>query len=614
MPVSRIHRTASPYNASELAEIDFEQTADVLYLAHTNYDPTKLIRAGHYDWSYETIGFGPEIAAPGGVGGVATTPNTDAANSGNAYFPQPATYVVTAYDETTGQESRASVSTTLTNDLALKRNYNTITWSSVAGATGYRIYKAENSQLYGYIGSTDVLTFRDDNIGPDLSQGPPIADNPFTGSGNKPGAITFHEQRSFWAKTLNQPNGIWASRSADYENFDFTRPTREDDGFVVGLVANKVNVVNRLVSTKQGVLALTSNNIFVMQGSNEDYITATPPPRIRPEIGRGASSLKPLVVDNVIFYEPVQSGEVRAIGYEFEIDGLRSNDLSLFSRHLFERFGIVEWVFVSKPASAIVAVRDDGRALCMTWDQAQQVWGWTVYHTGELDEDGELIDRFVGVTSITEQGEDRVYFLVEREIEGVTKLYVERMASELWEDQIDACYLDCAKTYTNTAPISSLNRLDHIEGRTVMALVDGHVVRAGSDGQPLVVTDGAIELPNAGEIIHVGLPFEALIETLPLAIQTGQGWSVAKPQQAKTVILHVVNTRNIEAGPNESSMFQPTQRETEDYGEPTQLFTGPMEVDMPGTTGNETVVVVRSSDPTPMHIAAALIEPEMGDM
>jgi hypothetical protein len=93
---------------------------------------------------------------------------------------------------------------TLTNDLGLKRNYNTITWSVVTGATGYRVYKAENSQFYGYVGTTDALTFRDDNIGPDLSQGPPIGDNPFA----RPGIIRAHHlprAKVVLGRSINRP-------------------------------------------------------------------------------------------------------------------------------------------------------------------------------------------------------------------------------------------------------------------------------------------------------------------------------------------------------------------------------------------------------------------------
>jgi hypothetical protein len=310
------------------------------------------------------------------------------------------------------------------------------------------------------------------------------------------------------------------------------------------------------------------------------------------------------VVDNVTFYETAKTGEVRTIGYEFELDGIRTDDLTIFSRHLFENQDIVAWSYAEKPGTAIVVILADGSALCLTWDQAQQVWGWTRYET-----DGLLKD----VCSVTEQNEDRFYFLVEREIDGATKLYVERMASELWEDQTDACYLDCARSFTNTAPTNILDRLDHLEGRTVIAVVDGSVVSAQSNGSPLVVTGGELTLPVMGLKITVGLLYTATIETLPLAMQTGSGWNVARPQQAGKVVLRVVNTRNIKAGPNDASLFEVKQRENEAYGDPISLKTGDFEANMAGTSGNETVVVVQSDQPTPMHIAAILIEPVIGD-
>lgn len=605
MPVARIYSAATPYNASELLEVDYEQTADVVYLAHRNHSPTKLIRHGHVDWAFVSVTFGPSIAAPTGVGGTATKPNTDSANSGNAYFPQPYSYKVTAFNDETGQESRPSSAVTLTNDLALKRNYNTITWDAVAGATGYRIYKSENTQSYGNIGTTDQLTFRDDNIDPDLSTGLPVGDNPFEAAGDRPGTITFHEQRSWWGSTTNRPNALWASRSADYENMDFTRPGREDDSIVIGLVANRVNSINQLVSFKQGLLALTSNNIFSVQGSNEDYITATPPPRVRPEISRGASKLNPIIVDNTIFYETAKSGEVRTIGYEFEIDGIRSDDVSLFSRHFFENHEIVDWTFAEKPLSAIIAIRSDGKALCFTWDQAQQVWGWTLWET-----DGD----FLRVCSITEQGEDRVYFIVKRTIDSVDKYFVERLASDLWTDQADACYLDCARSFANSTATATVDRLDHLEGKTVVAWVDGSKVSLDPDGNPLVVANGSVTLAVEGEKITVGLPFTAEVETLPLAMQTGSGWSVARPQQAKKALLRVVNSRGIKAGVNDSQLFELKQREFEDYPDPTALFTGDLEVSLGGTSGYETSVFIRSDDPTPLQIAAVLVEPEIGDL
>jgi hypothetical protein len=605
MPVYRVYQAATPFNASELPEMDYEQTADVIYLAHQNHLPCKVIRHSHTDWEFADVTFGPVIPAPAGASASATTANTDSANSGNAYFPQPASYQVTAYNEDTGQESRPTASVTVTNDLALKRNYNSISWGAVTGATHYRIYKSENEQGFGNIGITDQLTFRDDNIGPDLSFGPPVGDNPFANAGDRPSAITFHEQRSYWARTLNRPNGIWASKSADFENMDFSRPGREDDSIEVALVANKVNSVNAMASTEQGLLALTSNNIFAVQGSNEDYITATPPPRIRPRVRRGASRLKPILIDNVVFYETGKTGEVRTIGYDFELDGLKTDDVSIFSRDMFQDFSIVAWAFAEKPASAIWVVRSDGNLLCLTWDQAQQVWGWTMCETDGL---------FKGVSVITEQGEDRVYFVIERTINGVSKTYIERMAAELWNDQADACFLDCARTFTSTGYVNVFNRLDHLEGETVVAWVDGSAVTTDPSGDPLVVTNGSVTLAIGGKKVTIGLLFTAEVETLPLAMQTPQGWIKARPGQAGRAFVSVIESRNVTAGVSETQLFPIKQRDLEDYGDPISLFTGDLEIPLGGSSGNEITVTIRSEDPTPLHVAGILVEPEFGNL
>jgi hypothetical protein len=224
MSVARVYRVGSPYNGSELSEVDFEQSADTMYLAHIDHAPTKLVRAGHTDWSFSDISFAPTILAPTSVSASATVANTDAANTGDAYFPQPASYEVTAVDDVSGAESRASASDTATNDLTLKRNSNAITWAAATGATRYRVYKADNTNEFGYIGNTTELSFVDDNIGPDYSDGPPSGSNPFDGAGDYPSTVTFFEQRLLWARSSNHPNAIWGSRSGSFENMDISRP------------------------------------------------------------------------------------------------------------------------------------------------------------------------------------------------------------------------------------------------------------------------------------------------------------------------------------------------------------------------------------------------------
>lgn len=586
MSVARIYRVASQFNATELLEVSVAQSADTMYLAHLNHEPGKLVRGGHTDWTFSTVAFEPTIAAPTGVGATASTPNTDAANSGDAYFPQPASYVVTAL--TDAQESRASAEATCTNDLTLKRNSNTIAWSAVAGATRYHVYKADNTQEFGYIGTTTDLSFVDDNIGPDYTDGPPAGENPFSGDNDHPSTVNFFEQRLLLARTNNRPNAIYGSRSGDFENQDTSRPLKASDALSFAITSGRVNAVNHLVSMNS-LLAITSDSVFKIDGGQSGYISPTDFV-VRRQNGRGGSRLAPLVIDNMAFYQTAIGNSIRTVGYEFSSDSFNSNDVTIYSPHLFRGFNIVSWTYLAEPRSLIVAVRNDGKMLCFTWEQEQQVWGWTIWET-----DGVV----KSVASISEGGEDRLYLTVQRN----GKLLIERMAAAYWSGVENTCFLDSAVTYIFDTPQTELRNLDHLNGMTISALADGNVISG------LVVTEGIVTLPYAATKVTAGLPYSATVETLPLAYQTpGKGWTLAQPQTQGKVIIRVVDTRGLKAGPNANDIETLRERTNELPGAPASLQTGLLETFLlPEINGGAKVTLV-SDDPLPCTITGIYLD------
>jgi hypothetical protein len=660
MSVARLYRVGSPFNGVELPETDYEQSANVMYLAHLNHAPTKLTRAGHTDWTFASVAFGPTLAAPTGLSATESIGNS--VTSGDSYFPQLATYVVTAVDDVSGQESRASSSDSATNDLTLKKNANNLAWSAVTGATRYRVYKADNTQEYGYIGNTTSLSFVDDNIGPDYADGPPSGENPFynndavvtgeiaataltvtaitsgaltagqilsgtgvtdattiveqltgtTGStgtytvtpsqtvasttisaqraGDYPSTVTFFEQRLLWGRTSNHPNALWGSRSGMFENMDVSRPIKASDALSFALVAGRVNAVNQLVSINS-LLALTSDSIFKIEGGQNGYISATDFV-VRRQNGRGSSRLSPLVIDSVAFYQTSIGNGVRTLGYQFQTDSIDSNDVTIFSPHLFRGFDIVSWAYAQEPRSLIWAVRDDGKLLCFTWEQEQQVWGWTICETDGLVE---------SVCVISEGTEDRLYLTVRRG----DKLLIERMASARWSAVEDSCFLDSAVTYQFTTPATVLRNLDHLEGRTVAALVDGNVVSG------LVVSGGIVTLPYAATKATCGLPYSATIETLPLAIQGQQGWTVAKPQTQAKAVLRMIDSRGVKAGPDAANLEPLRGRVGELPGEANALKTGLYETWLRPKINDGARVVVQSDDPLPMTLTGVYLDPSI---
>lgn len=597
MGVARLYKIPSPYTGNQIMDTDYEQSADTMYLAHIDKRPTKLTRAGHTDWSFASIIAYPSPPPPASCTVTPTISNTDSENEGAAYFAQPASYIVTAVDEETGRESRPSDDDGTDNDLSLKGNYNTITWPAVTGASRYRIFKAQNGGEYGYIGGTKGLSFRDDNIGPDFSDGPPIAQSPFSGSNNRPSTVAFFEQRLMFGRTRARPNAVWGSRSGDYENFDISRPLKADDALSFALVSGKVNAVNQLVSTSQ-LLALTSDAIFKVDGGGAEGYLSPSSIVVRKQIGRGSSRLNPLIVDNVVFYRPSVGNAVRTIGYEFQQDGFVSNDVSIFSPHLFEGMEIVSWAYAQEPRSVVWAARSDGKLLCFTWEQEQQVWGWTVCETA---------GRVLSLAVISEEGEDRLYMTVRRKVGGVNRVYIERMAAARWPDVKDACYLDSAVSYSFSTAQTVLGNLHHLEGLSVDVLADGNVVSG------LVVKNGRVTLPTPAKKASAGLPYTAVIETLPLAFTGQNGTNAGKRHTMGEVVLRVDKSRGLLVGPNEASLFAVKPRLNEEYGDPNHLMSGLVGLDMPPVTNGELSLIVQSAGPLPMTVTMIAIDTLIND-
>lgn len=543
MGVARLHLPAAPFNTADLPDVDHVQSFDTLYLAHIVHQPLKLQRYGHTSWQFSSITFGPSIAPPTGVGCAVTNPNTDSANSGNAYFPQTDSYRVTAVAASSGQESRGSDPASGVNDLFLKRNKNTISWAAVAGAERYRVYKSHNGGDYGYIGSTTGLSFVDDNIGADLSTGLPEAFNPFTGDRSYPSAVTFFEQRLWWGRTLDNPNALYGSRSADFENMDSSVPLAADASITIRLTSQGVNEANYLVPM-DNLLVFGSDALIKIVGANEDYLSATPPPRQRRISSRGVYRLKPLTVDEVSFYLAATGSEVRSAGYSFDVDNVKTNDVSIFSPDLFEGYTIVDWCFASSPISCIWAVRSDGRLLCFTWEREHEVWGWTEC---PIAAGGKARSCCV----IQEGGEDRVYVIVEVELAGVTRYFRCRMASARWQGLHLENHLDFSVQQEFAAPVNEIPNLWELEGSTVAVFGDG------VEFEGLVVSGGKVTLPEGVEVstAAVGIPFDVLIETLPLVSQLPDGASAGRKSQSGDVVLRLSRSRPPRVGTRQDKMY-----------------------------------------------------------
>ena len=426
------YEVVNPYAENELFDIHYVQSADVLTLVHPNHAPRELRRLGATNWVLSTINFSAPIASPTGVTATRYIP---ASASVNADTYETFKYVVTAIASDEIGESSPSAVASVTNNIFVTGATNTISWTAVAGAIRYYVYK-EQGGVYGYIGNTTGTSVVDNNIGPDFSLTPPNYDNEFTSAGNYPGAVSYFEQRRCFAGTINDPQKIWMTKSGTESNLSYGLPIRDDDRIEFRVAAREANTIRHIAPLNELIL-LTGSAEWRVTSVNTDAITPTSI-SVRPQSYVGASNVQPVIVNNTMLYSASRGGHLRELGYNWQANGFVTSDLSLRSAHLFDSKEIVDLAYAKAPTPLLWAVSSNGVLIGMTYVPEQQI-GAVHWH----DTDGQ----FESVTVVAEGIEDVLYVVTRREINGNQVRFVERMQTREITELRNCFFVDCGSTY-----------------------------------------------------------------------------------------------------------------------------------------------------------------------
>ena len=607
MSVAAIFELETPFTSEQLPALSYEQTADVFVLTVLGQPIHRLRRFGHNDWRLDAAPIGPQIAAPTGLSVATNNPSNDASD----YTPTPKYYVVTAVNAA-GQESQASIGANGVNDLSLKGNYNLLTWDSHPDAVEYRIYE-ERSGVFGYLGTARAgfMTFTDDNILADFSSSPPTNNNPFE-NGESPATITFHESRLWAGRTLTRPNALFGSQTDDIFNFDKSSPLRATDSLTLAIRARRVNTIRHLVPLKD-LTVMSSDMIFSIRSTEVGVISPTTV-RAVPEGHRGVGTCRPEVVGDIAFYTSVAGSSIHTLGYTYEKDGYRGNNLSVFAQHFFDRFEIRSFAWTDQPANVLWARRSDGKLLALTWQQEQDVWGWTLCETDGVVE---------SICSVPEVVDDTLYAVIRRMVDGQQVRFVERLADapwkeEGWTDLAGAVVMDCAVVVEAEIEFSNITGFDELEGREVVCLADGVVQRGRT------IINGSLSKPfdNPVKRAVIGLPYVSTLRTLPkVGDAQGIGSTKNRRQSIANATLNLMNTAGFGSGlliggglrRDESPRYAMTVPREMLTQTPPPVFTGAIETNaLEGSDWTRPVVTIQQTDPLPLVVLGIEVDLDTG--
>lgn len=313
---------------------------------------------------------------------------------------------------------------------------------------------------------------------------------------NQPRLVALFEQRAYYAATPKQPQQIWASRTGLYE--DFTKKDGktilDDHSFTYTIFSNDTNGIEWLLA--MGALIIGTAGAEFKMGSTSAIDPVTPKNvRISVQTHYGSASVRPLRIGSSVIFIQRSKNRIRSFEYSFSEDQYTARDLTIFASHILA--GRVRDMQVqSAPDSYVWLVTETGQLIGCTYEKAQKVLAWHRHTTTN--------GKFTSLCILPTQGNDRLYVSVERDINGVKRTFIEVLIDS-WEPADvaeDAFYVDSGLTYEGE-PVTSLVGLQHLEGCTVSALVDGWV------HPDMVVKNGGIKLQSPGSKIHVGLGYKS---------------------------------------------------------------------------------------------------------
>ena len=154
--------------------------------------------------------------------------------------------------------------------------------------------------------------------------------------------------------------------------------------------------------------------------------------------------------------------------------------------------------------------------------------------------------------------------------------------------------------------VSTISGLNHLEGESVVMLVDGAVDASKT------VSGGSITLTRKASRVHVGLKYISDVETLDVE-SPDSGTVQGQPKKIAKVVVRLEKSRGLLIGPTSDLLIEWKQRNaSENIGEPTAMLTGDAEIVLKPAWNSNGRLFMRQKNPLPFTLLAVIPNIEVG--
>ena len=426
----------------------------------------------------------------------------------------------------------------------------------------------------------------------------------FGGARGWPGAMTFHQQRTWWARTKARPQSVWASALGDFETMTPTEPdgtVLASNAITITLDDDQLNTALWTLSFPTGLAVGSTSGEFMIVPANPNGGLGPDNIRAVRQSDRGSDTqVAPARVSGVVLFTQRGGRKVRQLEYDLGTNSFTTLDLTALADHI-TGVGVVESAWQSLPDGTLWLVCADGTLATLTFDREHKVRAWSRQRLGGSN----VVVESVCVVPGPDGTSDDVYLSVARTFNGTTSRTIEYIRAPFRADIDGAAagfFVDCGLSYSGAAA-TTFSGLDHLEGQTVSICADGSV------RQPKVVTGGTVVATGpASTVAHIGLPYTSRIKSLPIEAGAGAGTAQNQLKQIEEVSLRFLETAGGRYG--RENHMQVISGRTADMAmsRAVPLFTGDRRLKFPPGWDRRGQVIVETDDPLPLTLLAIITD------
>jgi len=442
------------WTTAQLFELNYAQFGDTVFIVHRNNPIVKIVRASASSFSVSLFAFEEDESVSVGGANKTTQPFFKYADS---------TISVTLSDKTAGTGRTLTASATAFT-------------SAYVGQ--YLLVNNKQVKVTGYTSGTVVtVTVLEevDTVGPHFLWEEQL----ISSIRGFPQAVTFHDNRLYFAGVRDKPSSVIASKVGEYFNFEIGTG-QADDALDVTVTGDRINEIRHLVSSRNLQLFTDGGEFFVPTSTDTSAVTPSNIVFTR-QTPYGCNRAKPVIFDGATLYAQKNGKTVREYLYSDVETAYASTSISILASQVINN--PVDMTMITgtstRPEQFAFFTNDDGTLALFHSIRSEKIAGWTLWSTRSGD-------NFKSITALNEN----LFCVVERQLEGGTVYTLEKFADD------DSLTLDCSA-------ITTLNQ----QGAPK--------VNGGSQSGSSLNVDGYTSAPNPNDIITIaGNSTEYTIQTV----------------------------------------------------------------------------------------------------